>query len=66
MAAISTIQAREAAHQIVKRSDNWASKESGVVAVLCIVFVVGAGLLGLVITRFISKKKAERAAKSEV
>jgi len=59
MAAIAPLQAREVVHQFAKRS-NWAGKEAGVIVVFCVVFVVAAGLLGLAVSRAISRRKAAR------
>jgi len=59
MAAISSLQAREVAHQFAKRS-NWAGKEAGVIVVFCVVFVIVVGLGGLFISRAISRRKAAR------
>jgi hypothetical protein len=63
MAAISdlqTLQLRDAAHQLSKR--NWAGQEAGVIVVFCIVFVVGVGLLGLCVSRYLARRKAARPA----
>jgi hypothetical protein len=63
MAAISdlqTLQMRDAVHQLSKR--NWAGQEAGVIVVFCIVFVVGVGLLGLCISRYLARRKAARPA----
>jgi len=62
MAAISTIQVRDTVHQLVKRKKNWAAREAGVIVVFCVVFVVASGLLGLALTRLITRKRAEKAA----
>ncbi|RDL37646.1 Uncharacterized protein BP5553_05079 [Venustampulla echinocandica] len=59
MAAISTLQARDAMHQLVKRK-NWAAQEAGVVLVFCIVFIVAVGLIGLFVSRWFSRRKAAR------
>ncbi|KAI0206943.1 hypothetical protein F4808DRAFT_13086 [Astrocystis sublimbata] len=61
MPAINTaIVARDAVHQLARR-ENWAQQEAGVVVVFAIVFVVGVGLLGLWISKCISKRKAKKA-----
>ena len=59
MAAISTLQVREAANQLTKR-DNWAHQEAGVVVVFCIVFVVAVGLIGLWISRALARRRIAR------
>jgi hypothetical protein len=62
MAAISTIQTlqlRDEVMQLVKR-DNWAQREKGVIVVFCIVFIVAAGVLGLCISRWFSRRRAAR------
>lgn len=58
MAALMT---REMA-QLAKR-ENWAKQEAGVVVVLCIVFVVAVGLVGLYVYK---KVKARKEAKQTV
>jgi hypothetical protein len=65
MAPIDALQAQSAAHQIAKRS-NWASRESGVIVVFCIVFIVAVGLIGLYVTRAIQRRRNERASRSTV
>nr|XP_036584951.1 uncharacterized protein CTRU02_04920 [Colletotrichum truncatum]KAF6794719.1 hypothetical protein CTRU02_04920 [Colletotrichum truncatum] len=60
MPAINSIVVRDAVHQLAKR--NWASQEAGVIVVFCIVFLVACGLIGLWISRLISRRKAKRAA----
>ena len=62
MAAINTLVAREAAHQIAKRS--WAGHEAGVIVVFCIVFVVAVGVGGLFLSRAIRSRRAARAARA--
>ena len=47
-------------HRWPKRS-NWAGKNAGVVVVFCIVFVIGAGLLGLFLQRKYLARLARRA-----
>ncbi|OTB09110.1 hypothetical protein M426DRAFT_7134 [Hypoxylon sp. CI-4A] len=62
MPAISNaVIARDAMSRIVPR-ENWAQQEAGVVVVFCIVFVVGVGLIGLWISKAISKRRANKAA----
>lgn len=48
---------------IVKRNSNqnWAAQEPGVVLVFCIVFIVGCGILALIIHRAWRTHKEERA-----
>jgi hypothetical protein len=60
MAAISTLQLREAGHQLSKRS-NWASREAGVIVVFCVVFIVATGLISLWVSRLISRRRAARS-----
>jgi hypothetical protein len=55
---LQTLQLRDAAHQLTKR--NWAGQEAGVIVVFCIVFVVGVGLLGLCISKYLTRRKAAR------
>ncbi|OHE95265.1 hypothetical protein CORC01_09410 [Colletotrichum orchidophilum] len=62
MPAINTIVARDAVHQLAKRK-NWAQKEAGVVVVFCIVFIVALGISGLLISKCLARRKAERQAK---
>ena len=60
MPAISkTIAVREAVSHIAKRS-NWAAEEPGVIVVLCIVFVVACGLIGLWISKQLAARKARK------
>ena len=47
-------------HEIAKRSD-WAYNQRGVILVFAIVFVVGCGILGLIIHREWVARKTERA-----
>lgn len=61
MAPTSTIFARM--HQ--KRTGNWAQREAGVIVVFCVVFIVASGLIGLFLSRLITRKRAERAVKKE-
>lgn len=60
MAAITTLQVRESAGQLVKR-ENWASQEAGVIVVFCIVFIVAVGLIGLFVSRALGRRRAARA-----
>ncbi|KAL2759003.1 hypothetical protein ACRALDRAFT_1062076 [Sodiomyces alcalophilus JCM 7366] len=61
MPVINTIVARDAAHQLTKR--NWAAQEPGVIVVFCIVGLVGLSVLGLLIYKFIARKRAEKQAR---
>lgn len=45
---------------LVKRADNWASNNVGVVLVFAIVFIVAAGLISLFIYRRILARQAAR------
>lgn len=47
-------------HEIVKRSD-WAYDQRGVILVFVIVFLVGCGLLGMIIHREWVARKTERS-----
>ncbi|KAJ5758405.1 hypothetical protein N7520_005561 [Penicillium odoratum] len=60
MAPINHIAPSQASylHSLLKRS-NWASKNPGVVLVFCIVFLVGLGIVSLLIYRHMLKRKAE-------
>ncbi|TGO24409.1 hypothetical protein BPAE_0103g00100 [Botrytis paeoniae] len=58
---MATIQIREAT-QLVKRQ-NWAAREPGVIVVFAIVFIVASGLIGLQISRWISRHREKQAAK---
>jgi len=60
MAAISELQVREAAHQLIRRKSNWAGHEAGVIVVFCVVFVVAVGLLSLCISRALARRRAAR------
>ncbi|RYP78408.1 hypothetical protein DL771_000593 [Monosporascus sp. 5C6A] len=57
----AAIVARDTFSTLAKR-ENWASQEAGVVVVFCIVFLVGCGLIGLWISKFLSKRKAKKQA----
>ncbi|KAK7429629.1 hypothetical protein QQZ08_003824 [Neonectria magnoliae] len=60
MAAINTsLIAREAVHQLVKRK-NWAAKNVGVVVVFCIVFVVALFLIGLSVSKCLARRREAR------
>ncbi|KAF6839045.1 hypothetical protein CPLU01_02059 [Colletotrichum plurivorum] len=61
MPAINSIVTRDAVHQLAKRQ-NWAAQEAGVVVVFCIVFLVAVGLIGLWVSRCLSRRKAKKAA----
>ncbi|KAK2012771.1 hypothetical protein LZ32DRAFT_531488 [Colletotrichum eremochloae] len=61
MPAVNSIFARDAVHQLAKRK-NWASQEAGVIVVFCIIFLVAAGVTGLMVSRCISRRKAKRQA----
>ncbi|TVY31658.1 hypothetical protein LSUB1_G007799, partial [Lachnellula subtilissima] len=50
-------------HQLTKRKKNWAAREAGVIVVFCIVFLVASGLIGLFLSRLISRKRAEKASR---
>lgn len=45
----------------IAKRDNWAAEEPGVVLVFCIVFIVGCGILALIIHRSWKQHKEERA-----
>ena len=60
MAALTQIEARDAAYSLLVKRSNWAGKEAGVVVVFCIVFVVAAGLLALCVSRALARRKAAR------
>jgi hypothetical protein len=64
MPAIQSLEARDVALQLAKRS-NWAGREAGVVLVFCIVFIVAVGIAGVCIGRWISRRRAARAEKAE-
>lgn len=59
---MATIQVPEATQQLVKRQ-NWAAREPGVIVVFAIVFIVASGLIGLQISRWISRHREKQAAK---
>jgi hypothetical protein len=60
MAAISTLQIRDAGHQLSKRR-NWAGHEAGVIVVFCVVFIVATGLISLYVSRAIARRRAARS-----
>lgn len=62
---MATIQVREATQQLVKRQ-NWAAREPGVIVVFAIVFIVASGLIGLQISRWISRHREKQAAKRSI
>lgn len=45
----------------IARRDNWAGQEPGVILVFCIVFLVGCGILLLIIQRALKQRREERA-----
>ncbi|CDM37966.1 unnamed protein product [Penicillium roqueforti FM164] len=61
MAAIHPSPARgiEVRDELVRR--NWASREPGPILVFCIVFVVGVGILALIIQKVVKDRREERA-----
>lgn len=60
MAAISSLQVRDAGHQLAKRR-NWAGHEAGVIVVFCVVFIVATGLIGLWVSRALARRRAARS-----
>jgi hypothetical protein len=61
MPAVDPNVVREAiAHQMVKREENWAKQEAGVIVVFCIVGIVAIGLISMQIHKFFAKRKAAR------
>ncbi|KAI2638932.1 hypothetical protein GGS26DRAFT_364142 [Hypomontagnella submonticulosa] len=58
----NAVVARDTFSRILAREENWAQQEAGVVVVFCIVFVVAVGLIGLWISKAISKRRAKKAA----
>ncbi|KAL1836558.1 hypothetical protein VTJ49DRAFT_4919 [Mycothermus thermophilus] len=54
---------RDTVSHLAKRS-NWASENSGVVLVFCIVFVVGVGLIGLFIYKKMIARRERKARES--
>lgn len=61
MPAINSLVARDTMTQLAKR--NWAAQEPGVMVVFCIVGIVGISIIGFVLYRLISRKRAEREVK---
>lgn len=59
MAAINSLIAREAVHQLVRRK-NWPAKNVGVMVVFCIVAVVAIFLIGLQISKVRARRQAEK------
>lgn len=45
---------------LAKRRNNWASKNPGPILVFCIVFVVGMGIVLLLLHRYILSRKAAK------
>lgn len=43
------------------RRDNWAAEEPGVVLVFAIVFIVGCGILAMIIQKELKRRREERA-----
>lgn len=61
MPAISNVLvARDAMSTLAKR-ENWAQQEAGVIVVFCIVFIVGVGVLGIMIAKCVKKQRAKKA-----
>lgn len=58
MPVIKSLIARDAGMGLLAKRGNWASQESGVIVVFCIVFLVASGLIAL----FVHKKLAARKA----
>ncbi|KAM7196480.1 hypothetical protein V8F33_006197 [Rhypophila sp. PSN 637] len=56
-----SLVARDSFSHLIKREENWAKQEAGVIVVFCIVFIVGVGLISL----FIYKKLAARKARKQ-
>ncbi|KAK0386458.1 hypothetical protein NLU13_6294 [Sarocladium strictum] len=62
MAAISTLEVTNSVlSQLAKREKSWPQREVGVMVVLCIVFVVAVGLIGLWLYKLAQKRKAAKA-----
>lgn len=59
MAPLPNLDSQFSAHQLSKRG-NWASHEAGVIVVFCIVFLVASGLIGLWISRWCARRRANR------
>lgn len=62
MPAISQVEVRDVTQRLSKR--NWAGQEAGVIVVFCIAFIVASGLLGLCISRWISRRRAAAPEKA--
>ncbi|KAH7148922.1 hypothetical protein EDB81DRAFT_883318 [Dactylonectria macrodidyma] len=58
MAAIKSLIARDAVHQLSKR--NWPAKNVGVMVVFCIVGVVAIFLIGLWFHKWNAKRQAAK------
>ncbi|KAH7149691.1 hypothetical protein B0J13DRAFT_621518 [Dactylonectria estremocensis] len=59
MAAIKSLIARDAVHQLSTRS-NWPAKNVGVMVVFCIVAVVAIFLIGLSVHKWNVKRQAAK------
>ncbi|APA11619.1 hypothetical protein SS1G_05070 [Sclerotinia sclerotiorum 1980 UF-70] len=59
---MATTQIREATQHLVRRK-NWAAREPGVIVVFCVVFIVAVGLIGLQLSRWITRRRENQAAK---
>ncbi|KAM3537284.1 hypothetical protein ARSEF1564_009793 [Beauveria bassiana] len=46
-------------HEIAQRS-NWPGKNAGVMVVFCIVFIVGVALVGLLISKWLKRRKESK------
>lgn len=56
------LKARDFATRLSRRS-NWAGHEAGVIVVFCIVFLVVTGIIALAISRWLSRRRAAKAAR---
>ncbi|KAG5953075.1 hypothetical protein E4U53_007044 [Claviceps sorghi] len=62
MAAIDTaLIAREAVNTLAKR--NWPSENAGVMVVFCIVFVVACAIIGVSISKCLTRRKEKQVPK---
>lgn len=50
---------------LAKRGNNWASKNPGPILVFCIVFVIGLGIVLLLLHRYILSRKAAKQSYEE-